>query len=341
MRRTSVRSLNTATRPRQAPQPLSRKSTFTPSGSTCPAGAISSSTRLRGCPSSSAPRRHAANSARAGPSASPNGRPITASRRQPEDPRAGRVQAGDGPLAVDGEEAAAELIEDVADLAAAALRLRLGAQLLPPPGLGALGQPARDQPDRQEHGRLHGGAQEFRAVAAAARDQRHDDGAERRPGRRRRGGIAAEPGGRQDDRHAEEDGDHAGGGPRDGAEDPDADDVERDLDGPQRRRREPPPRAERFEGEAEIDRQQGRGDAQGRHAVRLQDVQEETRGREEDREHRPPQEQHGQPPTTFAILNMGRYMATSMPPTMAPMTTIMIGSIAAVSASTAASTSSS
>jgi hypothetical protein len=39
------------------------------------------------------------------------------------------------------------------------------------------------------------------------------------------------------------------------------------------------------------------------------------------------------------ILNIGRYMATMMPPTMPPTTTIMSGSMIEVSALTAASTS--
>jgi len=42
-----------------------------------------------------------------------------------------------------------------------------------------------------------------------------------------------------------------------------------------------------------------------------------------------------------AILNMGRYMAASMVPMVPPKKTIMKGSISEVSASTAASTSSS
>ena len=47
------------------------------------------------------------------------------------------------------------------------------------------------------------------------------------------------------------------------------------------------------------------------------------------------------PATTLMSLNIGRYMAISMPPTMDPMITIMTGSMMEVSASTAASTSSS
>lgn len=47
------------------------------------------------------------------------------------------------------------------------------------------------------------------------------------------------------------------------------------------------------------------------------------------------------PPTTEAILKIGRYMAMIMPPTTPPRKTIMKGSRRAVMASTAASTSSS
>ncbi len=46
-------------------------------------------------------------------------------------------------------------------------------------------------------------------------------------------------------------------------------------------------------------------------------------------------------PTALIMSKIGRYMATIMPPTTTPSTTIMIGSIAARSTSTAASTSSS
>src|SRR5690606_2755767 len=47
------------------------------------------------------------------------------------------------------------------------------------------------------------------------------------------------------------------------------------------------------------------------------------------------------PCTALIMSKIGRYMATIMPPTTTPSTTIMIGSIAARSASTAESTSSS
>ncbi len=47
------------------------------------------------------------------------------------------------------------------------------------------------------------------------------------------------------------------------------------------------------------------------------------------------------PCTALIMSKMGRYMATIIPPTMTPRTTIMMGSMAARSASTAASTSSS
>ena len=47
------------------------------------------------------------------------------------------------------------------------------------------------------------------------------------------------------------------------------------------------------------------------------------------------------PATTLMSLNIGRYMAISMPPTIVPMTTIITGSMTEVSVSTAASTSSS
>ncbi len=45
--------------------------------------------------------------------------------------------------------------------------------------------------------------------------------------------------------------------------------------------------------------------------------------------------------TVLIMSKMGRYMATIMPPTMPPRNTIMMGSIAASMAATAASTSSS
>ncbi len=45
--------------------------------------------------------------------------------------------------------------------------------------------------------------------------------------------------------------------------------------------------------------------------------------------------------TALIMSNMGRYMATTMPPITTPITTIMIGSRIEVSALTAASTSSS
>jgi hypothetical protein len=47
------------------------------------------------------------------------------------------------------------------------------------------------------------------------------------------------------------------------------------------------------------------------------------------------------PATTLISLNIGRYMAMTMPPTIDPMTTIMIGSMSEVRESTAVSTSSS
>jgi hypothetical protein len=50
---------------------------------------------------------------------------------------------------------------------------------------------------------------------------------------------------------------------------------------------------------------------------------------------------YDQPPTTDAILKIGRYMAMIMPPTTPPRKTIIKGSRSAVMASTAVSTSSS
>jgi hypothetical protein len=47
------------------------------------------------------------------------------------------------------------------------------------------------------------------------------------------------------------------------------------------------------------------------------------------------------PATTLINLNIGRYIATTIPPTIVPITTIMIGSMSDVSESTAVSTSSS
>jgi hypothetical protein len=47
------------------------------------------------------------------------------------------------------------------------------------------------------------------------------------------------------------------------------------------------------------------------------------------------------PPTAFIISKIGKYIATIIPPTTTPRNTIMIGSSALSSASTAASTSSS
>src|SRR5262249_58023609 len=47
------------------------------------------------------------------------------------------------------------------------------------------------------------------------------------------------------------------------------------------------------------------------------------------------------PATTLISLNIGRYMATTMPPTMPPMTTIITGSMIDVMASTADSASAS
>jgi hypothetical protein len=50
---------------------------------------------------------------------------------------------------------------------------------------------------------------------------------------------------------------------------------------------------------------------------------------------------HPYPPTALIMSNIGRYMATTMPPMTMPMTTIMMGSSTEVSAATALSTSSS
>src|SRR5439155_10511065 len=47
------------------------------------------------------------------------------------------------------------------------------------------------------------------------------------------------------------------------------------------------------------------------------------------------------PETTLISLNIGRYIATTMPPTMPPITTIITGSMMEVSVSTAVSTSAS
>src|SRR2546425_3788083 len=89
----------------------------------------------------------------------------------------------------------------------------------------------------------------------------------------------------------------------------------------------------------------------GRHLGRQEDAQ-----REQERGHAQPRPEHApQQPlavdgrhrtvsghlTSVTILKMGRYMATTMPPTTTPRKTIIIGSSNEVSAVTAASTSSS
>src|SRR6266568_2645874 len=60
-----------------------------------------------------------------------------------------------------------------------------------------------------------------------------------------------------------------------------------------------------------------------------------------DEEPEPSFRAHNQPPTAPASLKIGRYMATTRPPTVVPRNTINKGSIMAVMAPTASSTSSS